>query len=129
MSKFDSIEIATIVALHPKVARHRFFGLFDRVYYQPTHSHIESYRNFYNSQEAKYLQEIAESKDPSALLTEAHDLQTSDQGSFCLDFCMSKDHNFIAFQVFEHNKQELIPFSKLCILEGAAARSFESLLV
>lgn len=128
MSKFNSIGISSIVALHPKVEIHKFFGLFERVSYQPTHSAIVSYRNFYGLQEAQVFLQIAETEDPTSCLKNAEEMQTVEDGDYCLDLCMSKDCQFAAFQVFERKKGEYIPYSKLRFLEGDSARIFENLL-
>lgn len=128
MSKFNTIGISNLVALHPKVEIHKFFGFFERVCYQPTHSSIESYRNFYDIREADILQQIAEGNDPKTALETAEEIHTSENGDFRLDICLSKDCQFAAFQVFERKQDEFIPYSKLCFLEGAQAQAFENLI-
>ncbi len=128
MSKFNTIEISNLVSLHPKVETHKFFGLFERVCYQPTRSNIESFRNFYDAREAGILQQIAEGDDPKMALEAASEMQTSEHGDYRLDMCMSDDCQFAAFQVFERQRGEFIPYSKLCFLEGAQAEAFEDLI-
>lgn len=128
MSKFNSIEIAELVALHPKVETHRFFGLFERVSYQPTHSKIESFRNYYGAHEADLLQKIAESDDPEVQMSSAKEIHVAANGNYRLDICLSKDCKFVAFQVFQRQHNEFVPFSRLCILEGDQAKAFEELL-
>lgn len=128
MSKFNTIEIANLVALHPKVEVHKYFGLFERVTYAPTRSNIESYRNYYNVYEADVLQKIAEGDDPKVILEAAEEMQTSSNGNFRLDICLSRDCQFAAFQVFERQHDEFVPYSKLCFLEGGQAQVFENLL-
>ena len=128
MSKFSTIEISRLVALHPHVEVHRFLGFYERVSYQPTHSGIESYRNFYAAPEAEVLQQIAEAEDPSQFLSSAVEMMTTDGGNYRLDLCMSHDCRFAAFQVFELKGEDYVPYSKLRFLEGDNARIFESLL-
>lgn len=128
MSKFNTIEISNLVALHPKVEVHKFLGLFERVSYLPTRSNIESYRNYYDAREADILQKIAEGDDPQTALEAADEMQTSNNGNYRLDICMSKDCQFAAFQVFEREHGEFVPYSKLCFLEGNQAQVFENLL-
>lgn len=128
MSKFNTLEISSIVSLHPKVEHHKFLGLFEHVLYQPTHSNIESFRNFYGAYEADVLQQIAESDDPEMKLDAASELSTSDAGNYRLDLCMSQDCQFAAFQVFERQNGEYYPYSRLCILEGRQAEAFEKIL-
>lgn len=128
MSKFNTIEISNLVALHPKVEVHKFLGLFERVSYLPTRSNIESYRNYYDAREADVLQKIAEGDDPQTALEAAEEMQTSNNGNYRLDICMSKDCQFAAFQVFEREHGEFVPYSKLCFLEGNQAQVFENLL-
>lgn len=128
MSKFSAIEISSLVALHPKVEIHKFLGLFERVCYQPTRSSIESYRNFYDEPEAELLQRIAEAEDPRQCLGESLEIRTSADQRYRLDLCMSSDCQFAAFQVFECQHGEYVPYSKLRFLEGDQARVFESLL-
>ena len=127
MSKFNSIEISGLVSLHPKVEIHKFLGLFEQVRYQPTRSSIASYRNYYGAHEAEVFQQIAESHDPKATLQAAKEMQTSTCGDYRLDLCLSEDCQFAAFQVFERQKGEFVPYSKLCFLEGAQAEAFENL--
>ncbi len=128
MSKFSSIEISNLVALHPKVEIHRFMGLYERVCYQPTHSRIESYRNFYGQREAQVFQQIAEAEDPQACLSTATEMQTSATQDYRVDLCMSGDCQFAAFQVFERQHDQYVPYSKLRFLEGELAKVFENLL-
>lgn len=128
MSKFNAIGISSLVALHPKVEIHKFLGLFERVSYQPTHSAIVSYRNYYSAREAEIFQQIAETEDPTSCLKNAEEMQTVDNGDYRLDLCMSNDCQFAAFQVFERKQGEYIPYSKLRFLEGDSARIFENLL-
>lgn len=128
MSKFNAIGISSLVALHPKVEIHKFLGLFERVCYQPTHSAIVSYRNYYSAREAEIFQQIAETEDPTSCLKNAEEMQTVDNGDYRLDLCMSNDCQFAAFQVFERKQGEYIPYSKLRFLEGDSARIFENLL-
>lgn len=126
MSKFSNIQIAEIVALHPQVEVHKFFGLFEYATYQGTHSRIESYRNFYNKPEALSLVHIADA--PKESLLSASELQANPDGNYRVDLCISKDCKFAAFQVFERKGSDFEPFSKLCILEGEEASTFEKLL-
>lgn len=128
MSKFNSIEIADIVSLYPKVETHKFFGFFERVMYMPTRSRIESYRNYYDAPEAHILHDIAEGEDARRSLSELPEMNTSESGNYRLDICMSNDCKFVAFQVFERNQNDFVPYSKLCILEGEQAQAFENLL-
>lgn len=128
MSKFNTIEISNLVSLHPKVEKHKFFGFFERVCYQPTRSSIESYRNYYDIREADILQQIAEGDDPKTTLEAATEMQTSENGDYRLDICLSEDCQFAAFQVFERKQGEFVPYSKLCFLEGAQAEAFEDLI-
>ena len=128
MSKFNSIEISNLVALHPKVEVHKFLGLFERVSYQPTHSLIESYQNYYDAPDADVLQKIAEGDDPKETLEAAMEMNTVQTGDYRLDLCISKDRMFAAFQVFERQSDKFVPYSKLCFLEGDSANMFENLL-
>lgn len=128
MSKFNSIEISRLVALHPDVEVSKLLGLFERVSYRPTHSRIESYRNYYGQHEAEVLQEIAEAEEPSHCLSTAAELQTVADGDYRLDLCMSADCMFAAFQVFELKGDGYEPYSKLRFLVGESARVFENLL-
>ena len=128
MSKFSSIEISNLVALHPKVEIRRFMGLFERVCYQPTRSRIESYRNYYGAREAQVFQQIAEAEDPRGCLTAATEMQTSATQDYRVDLCMSSDCQFAAFQVFELRRGAYVPYSKLRFLEGEEAKVFENLL-
>lgn len=129
MSKFNTIEISNLVALHPKVDVKRFFGLFERVTYQPTHSVIGSYRNYYTKEEADLFQQIAEEEDPELCLKTAQEVHTSASGNYRVDLCISEDCQFAAFQVFELQRGEYAPYSKLRFLEGESARVFENLIV
>ncbi len=128
MSKFSTIEISSLVALHPKVDVRRLFGIIERVSYQPTHSRIESYRNYYALADAEFLQRIAEADDPRQCLTEQTEVHTTEAQEYRLDLCMSHDHEFAAFQVFQLLPDGYVPYSKLRFLEGDSAHVFESLL-
>ena len=128
MSKFRTIGISSLVALHPKVEIHKFLGMFERVNYQPTHSAISSYRNYYNVREAELLQQIADTEQPAQGQASVTEIHTADNGDYRLDLCMSADCEFVAFQVFVRKRGEYEPFSKLCFLEGESARIFEDLL-
>lgn len=128
MSKFNAIEISSLVSLHPKVETHKLFGLFERVQYQPTHSKIESYRNYYSASEASIFQQIADAPHPEQELAHLDEMQTNPEGSYRVDLCLSHDCKFAAFQVFERRNDEFVPFSKLCFLEGELASKFENLL-
>lgn len=128
MSKFNAIEIARLVALHPKVDERRFMGLFERVVYVPTRSRIDSYRNYYGQHEADVLLNIAEAEDPRPFLGQAKEIHIDPQGRYRLDLCISADCCFAAFQVFEQRNGTFEPYSKLRFLEGEDARVFENLL-
>lgn len=128
MSKFNAIEISGLVSLHPKVETRKFLGLFEQTRYQPTHSCIESYRNFYDAHEAEVFQQIADSNETKDILQTATEMQTSDHGDYRLDLCMSKDCQFAAFQIFERKQDQFVPYSKLCFLEGIQAEAFNNLL-
>jgi len=128
MSKFNTIEIANLVSLHPKVEKRNFLGFFEHTFYQPMHSDIESFRNYYDAREADILQQIAEGDDPAETLDAASEMNTSNDGDYRLDLCISEDRQFAAFQVFACEHGEYIPYSRLCFLEGRQAEAFERLL-
>ena len=128
MSKFSAIEISSIVTLHPKVESRKFLGLFERTRYQPTHSPIESYRNYYDQREADLFQQIAESSNPGQRMIDMKEMQTSKSQDYRVDLCISHDCQFVAFQVFVRQQDEYAPYSKLCFLEGNDASAFENLL-
>lgn len=128
MAKFSTIEISSLVSLHPKVEFYRFFRLFERVFYMPTRSSIESYRNYYNVREAELLLQIADGVDPCSTLDSAEKMPVSPNGNYRLDFCLSEDCQFAAFQVFERHSDEFVPYSKLCFLEGSQAKALEKLI-
>lgn len=128
MSKFHTIEIADLVALHPHVEISKFLGFFEHVFYQPTHSNIESYRNYYAKTDANTLADIAEAEHPTQLMEQVSEMHTSTSNDYRLDLCMSADHQFAAFQVFARKQDAYVPYSKLCFLEGNCAAQFENLL-
>lgn len=128
MSKFNAIEISNLVSLHPRVEIHKILGLFERVRYLPTRSAIQSYRNYYEATQAQVFQQIADSEDPETKLASASEMHTSENGNYRLDICLSADCQFAAFQVFVRQDESYIPYSKLCFLEGAQAKTFENLL-
>lgn len=128
MSKFHTIEIANLVVLHPKVEVSKFLGFFEHVCYQPTHSNIESFRNYYDKTEATTLANIAEAEHPGPMMEQTAEVHTSSGNDYRLDLCLSADHQFAAFQVFARQQDEYVPYSKLCFLEGNCAAQFENLL-
>lgn len=128
MSKFSTIEISRLVSLHPKVERHSFLSFFEHACYLPTRSDINSYRSYYDAPEAGLLQQIADGSDPKATLVTASGMQSSPNGDYRLDLCLSKDCQFAAFQVFERQSDEFVPYSKLCFLEGSQAQALENLI-
>lgn len=128
MSKFSTIEISRLVSLHPKVERYSFLSFFEHACYLPTRSNIRSYRNYYDAREACLLQQIAEGNDPRTTLETVVGMQSSPSGDYRLDFCLSKDCQFAAFQVFERQSGEFVPYSKLCFLEGSQAQALENLI-
>lgn len=128
MSKFNTIEISHLVGLHPKVESTKFLGLFERVVYQPTHSPIHSFRNYYDSQAANILLQISETASRQESLQRLSEIKTETSGNYRLDLCISDDHNFVAFQVFERQSTTFVPFTTLCFLEGPNAMAFEDIL-
>lgn len=131
MSKFTSIEMSDLVALHPKVESHKFLGMFEHVCYKPTNSKIESYRNYYNASEAEVLIRLSEEPEENfeQCISANKELQITDNNAeYRMDLCLSHDCCFAAFQVFQLRQGEYTPVSKLRILEGEKAKSFENLL-
>lgn len=128
MSKFNSIEISSIVSLHPKVEVHKFFGVFEHVCYSPTRSSIQSFRNYYDADAANILRDIATDSNTRTTIADIEEMRTSENGNYRLDICISKDCRFVAFQLFERRSTSFEPYCNLCILEGEQARAFENLL-
>jgi len=128
MSKFNSIEISSIVSLHPRVEHNKHFGLFESVRYTPTRSSISSFRNYYSANDAKVLTDIAAGGDARKAMNQMKEISTQNEGKYRLDICISADCRFVAFQVFERQDKTFQPCSQLCFLEGDEASAFENLL-
>lgn len=131
MSKFEAIEMSKHVALHPKVEEHKILGLFGRHYqYAPTHSRLSSYRNYYNTADGESFLHLSEA--PAEVIGEQistiGERNTTADGEYRLDMCLSDDARFVAFQVFKRNRGEYEPVSIIRFLEGDEAQSFEQLL-
>ena len=132
MSNFDAIEMSKHVALHPKVEARKFLGLFGRQYqYVPTHSRLSSYRNYYNATDGESFLHLSEATAEviSQQIRSIGERNTTDNGEYRLDMCLSADACFVAFQVYKLQGGDYVPVSIIRFLEGDDARNFEQLLV
>ena len=102
MSKFYNLDMAKEVALHPQIVEaSHFFGLLKDIVYAPTSSQVESYSNFYNDNDAQLFKLLIDS--PTSKLEESlkplETVETTDDGRYRLDLCISHDGQFIAMQL------------------------------
>ena len=124
MSKFYAIKMAEEVASHPNILKESFFfGLFHHVKYKPTGSKIESFSNFYKDTDAQLFKNLIESKEGQlesnvASLKEAY---CTDDSSFRLDICVSKDGQFIAMQLNHIADDTLTHITPIRYFEGTEA--------
>lgn len=131
MSKFNEIEMSQIVICHPHVEQHKILGIFgNKVRYQPTKSLISSYRNYYNAKDGATFLTICEASSATTeeCILASQEMKTTENGDFRVDLCISDDAQFVAFQVFERQKDEYNPISTIKFLEGDVAEKFEQLL-
>lgn len=130
MSKFESIALSLTVVQSGKVNWQK--GLFGKyAAYAPTHSRVDSYRNFYAEQEAERVLQLinASADEADSQLEQLAGLNTIDKGPVRMDLCMSRDHQFIALQLFRQSAQGYVPISEVTYLEGRRAELFEDKLL
>lgn len=129
MSNFYALKMATRVALHPHIAeKTSFFGIMNSVLYTPTSSKVESYSNYYAEQEGKLLKDFLLS--PADRLDDAllrlPEVNTSADGSYRLDLCISHDHQFLAMSLSSSEGQTL---TDIRFFEGKDAQAIQSHLL
>lgn len=130
MSRFEAIDLSQAVAQCGKVKRQRsLFGT--HTVYLPTSSRIDSYRNYFGEQEGSSLLQLAkaQTEETTSILEQLNELKTDDKGTIRMDLCISRDHQFIAFQLFRQSAEAYTPISKVTYLEGHSAELLEDKLV
>ena len=102
MSRFFALKMAEEVANHPMIAKeNHLFGLLHDVVYKPTESKMESFSNYYKESDAQLFKNLIECKSDQleSTVNSLKDAYCTDDSSFRLDLCVSKDGQFIAMQL------------------------------
>lgn len=100
-----------------------FLGLMTKVIYTPTNSPIEGVCLEYDLTNGQKVKQIVES-DPckvESVIKKEGKPQPCDNGNMRLTLCFSKDHRFVALQLFQFTNFEYHPMSEIHIVEGDEA--------
>jgi len=128
MSKFLALNMANEVAKNPQVSvETSIFGLHTSAKYQPTHSKIDSFSNFYGTTGRDILERILESKDVEKALESIEEIECIEDGKYRLDLCISRDHQFVAMQLIELTDNAEKHLSPIRYYEGKEAEKIENL--
>lgn len=128
MSKFLALNMANEVAKNPQVSLEKsVFGLHTSAKYQPTHSKIDSFSNFYDTTGRDLFERILESKDVEDAVKNTEEIECVEDGKYRLDICMSRDHQFVAMQLNEITDNAEKHLSPIRYYEGEDAEKIENL--
>ncbi len=128
MSKFLALNMANEVAKNPQVSLEKtVFGLHTSAKYQPTHSTIDSFSNFYGVTGRDILERILESKNVDDAVASVEEIECVEDGKYRLDLCISRDHQFVAMQLNEVTDTAERHLSPIRYYEGKEAEKIENL--
>ncbi len=128
MSKFLALNMANEVAKNPQVSLEKsVFGLHTSAQYQPTHSKIDSFSNFYGTTGRDILERILDSKNVDDAIESVNEIECDESGKYRLDLCISRDHKFIAMQLNEVTDSAEKHLSPIRYYEGEDAEKIENL--
>lgn len=130
MSKFYALKMAEEVANHPSLIKQdRFFGLMHNVIYKPTESKVESFSNYYKESDAQLFKNLIEctSDQLESKVESLKEAYCSNDSSFRLDICVSKDGKFIAMQLNHVANDVTTHITPIRYFEGEEAQKVDKI--
>lgn len=124
MSRFNSVEMAKTVSQHSHVAmNHTFFGIITTARYTETGSLIDSFENFYAKIEGEELRGFLSLSDDQIQNRKCWNriAYNKEYGNYRLDLCLSRDHKFVAMQLYQFIAFMYRPVTDVRCFEGETA--------
>ncbi|MBR0046893.1 MAG: hypothetical protein IJP75_08450 [Bacteroidaceae bacterium] len=124
MTNFKHMEIASTVAAHPNIyVKHGFLGFSTKVYYRPTLSEVDCIRKYYTIATGNALLQFLTKfpTNPQCAENTKLKMEFDPNGNYCMEMCSSRDHLFIALQLFRYSDLAYNAITEIFIFEGREA--------
>lgn len=122
--------MAKTVSHHSHVSiKKSFFGLCSTAYYTSTNSKIESFENQYSRETGDKIRPLFSLSDDK-IIEQTKIIQSLKQqpnGNYRLDICISRDHKFLAMQLYHFENLMYRPVTEVRYFEGETAEAIETL--
>ena len=122
MARLKNLAMADVIARHKHInIRKSFFGLIETVIYNQTGSEVEIKQIEYSSESGKEIEKLLQAPKLKDALASIGKIKQRPMSNVRLDICVSKDHQFIALQLFNYYDLMFHPVTETKILEGQDA--------
>lgn len=109
---------------HTITSSSAFFGLINRLTYQPTESRLKFVDRYYGPNLCQPLLNILSMSDQSLekqIVHKSH-FQQNCNGKMLLECCVSADKEFVAMRLCEFDKIDYLPITEVRFLQGLPAQ-------
>lgn len=124
MSKIKNEEMGKTLSNHPHIQIIKsVFGLKQTVLYQPTQSCIDMFQYDYTPEAGLKLERVfnAPSEKLEEMVKHTGKVSHTSVGNMHLDLCISRDHQFVAAQLFRYADLMFRPITDVKVYEGKEA--------
>ena len=129
MAKISSLRMGDTVCNDPRVNLIKgFLGLTTKAAYNTTGSLIDCKRIGLSPADGDRMKRIIEAKDNLEKLIGDFKPQDNPNGNYQLEYCKSRDNQFVALQLSHYFQLEYAPISEVLFYEGEQARQLCKML-
>lgn len=131
MANINKLGMARTISNDSRISvKKSFFGLSQTAVYNPTGSTVEVFRNDYTAENGEKLKQLLRCPDDKLadLTKRLSPIEHATMGPARLEGCMSKDHLFVALQLFGYSDFEYSPLTDVRIYEGMPAELISTII-
>ena len=132
MESINNMEIASSVVAHPNIfVKHGFLGFSTKLYYRPTLALVDCIRKYYPVATGDAIQQflIKFQCNPQCAENTKLSMNYDPNGSYRLEMCVARDHQFIALQLSRYSDLDYNPVTDVSIFEEKEAELLCKVLV
>ena len=131
MANFKKMEIAKAVSDNPKIQINKsFFSLSTSVIYKPTQSPVDAFQYYFTPEDGEKIEKAVKAMEykPDGL-EKLMGLERKPIGNVLVEACVSRDHQFVAYQLYRFYDFQYNAIGDIQFFEGEQAKTMAEWLV
>lgn len=124
MANYSNLEMGVAISNHPHIIiKKSLFGLRKQLVYQPTQSPIDVVINDYDAENGALIERVlrASTENLSKVVEAVGKVKATPIANIRLEACLSRDHQFVALQLFRFVDFKYQPLTDMHCYEGPSA--------